>query len=100
MGKTGAGWISTVFSVWGPEDRRHWDEQFSALDRPGAQSIRADITVPDALAGRLWRMTVARLNPGIEVDPAIPTILATSSDRWFQPGPETPGLGKNIEKKG
>ncbi len=69
-----ARWTNRL-SVWNPDGDRVWD----GYGENEAQ--RAELTVPNEHAGRLWRVT----GGSFQLDPRIPPYLSVSRPKWFDP---------------
>ena len=87
VGRAAQSWAPlNRISVFDPDRKLAWRHQYCARGYQGPNRVAAIIKVEPQHRGRLWQITVPGRSFGFRLDPRIPSILATSPDRWFLPG--------------
>lgn len=71
-------------TVWNPDGEVAWDFHQLARDHDG-EDIEATVSVPEAHAGELWRVTLPgnRSSVPFTLDADLPAVLTHEPNRWF-----------------
>lgn len=72
-------------SVLDASGRVVWRHQYCGVDDDGPKHVTAALEVPPEQRGKLWQVTLPGRSLGFTLDPRLPSVLATSADRWFHP---------------
>jgi len=73
--------------VWDPDGGEAWAHRERRIDHdPEIKNLRGEILVAPGQDGRLWRVTLpGERGVSFRLDPRIPSVLAHSANRWFDP---------------